>query len=213
MKHENQEIIYVFTNQSFPDWVKIGRCSNVDDRLKSLSNNTAVPLPFECFYACTVNNGLQVERQVHSIFYKERVSERREFFKIDPEKAVSVLQLVAINEVTPNNEQCFGEDEELAINKEISENNLFNFSEAEITLGSKIYFTRDPSIEVTVIDQHRVSHNGKDIDFTLLTRKILKGKFGKSRQIISTPRYWSYKGEMLVTRKHRITKERKVMKQ
>ena len=69
----SMEIVYVFTNLSFPDWVKIGRCKDLKARLKSLSQNTATPLPFRCFYACKVADAKKVEKQLHSVFAQYRV--------------------------------------------------------------------------------------------------------------------------------------------
>lgn len=205
MNKINQNIVYVLINPSFPDWVKIGRCSDLDKRLKSLSSNTAVPLPFECFYACEVDNGIKIEKKLHMIFHEARVSKHREFFKVDPEKVVAVMQLVAIKEVQPISATT-PDDEIHATRKEIVEHNLFNFVEAGISLGSEIYLTRDPNIKAIVIDQHRVSYDNEAYDFTELTKKLLKKHLNRDRQSISTPRYWSYDGEMLVSRKHRLEK-------
>lgn len=205
MKGSNQNIVYILINPSFPDWVKIGRCSDLDKRLKSLSNNTAVPLPFECFYACKVDNGGEIEKKLHMIFDETRVSKRREFFKVDPEKVVAIMQLVAIEEIQQTIITT-STDEIQATRKEIASHNTFNFVDAGISLGSEIYLTRDPRIIAVVIDQHRVSYNNEAYDFTDLTKKLLAEHLNRSRQSVSTPRYWSYDGEMLVARKHRLEK-------
>ncbi len=46
------EIVYVLTNPTMPGLIKIGRTTNLEQRVKSLSSDTGVPLPFEVFYAC-----------------------------------------------------------------------------------------------------------------------------------------------------------------
>ena len=204
----SQNIIYILTNQSFPDWIKIGRCSDLTKRIKSLSQNSAVPLPFDCYYACLVKNGEEIERKVHDIFSEQRVSKQREFFKADPEKVVQVLELVAIEQVRLENEQ--NEHEPLArlILEELKSQNYFNFIDAGIPLGAEIYLTRDASIKATVTDQQKVIYQSMKWDFTELTKHLLKSKFRSPYQKISTPRYWSYNGEMLVTLKHRKIKEK-----
>jgi len=53
----NKEIIYVLTNSAMEGYVKIGRTTNLDQRLSSL-DNTSVPLPFECVFAIEVEQGL-----------------------------------------------------------------------------------------------------------------------------------------------------------
>ena len=45
------EIVYLLTNPTMPDQVKIGRTSDLESRLRSLSTHSGVPVPFECFYA------------------------------------------------------------------------------------------------------------------------------------------------------------------
>ena len=54
-------IIYILTNQAHPDYIKIGKTSNLEQRLKSL-DTTGVPLPFECYYAVEVDDMSRVEK-------------------------------------------------------------------------------------------------------------------------------------------------------
>ena len=44
------KIVYILTNQSRPDTIKIRITDNLERRMKEL-DNTSTPLPFECFYA------------------------------------------------------------------------------------------------------------------------------------------------------------------
>ena len=62
-----QEIIYILINEAMPGYVKIGKTNNLEQRIRSL-DTTGVPLPFECFYACTVTDSAFVERQLHDSF-------------------------------------------------------------------------------------------------------------------------------------------------
>ena len=96
---------------------------------------------------------------------------------------------------------------ELAL-QELQSQNYFNFIEAGVPLGAEIYLTRDESVRAKVLDQHKVTYEGKAWDFTELTKHIVKSKLNSPHQKISTPRYWSYEGEMLVSLKHRLSKER-----
>ena len=56
--------VYILTNESMPDIVKIGITGNLSKRLKDL-DNTSTPLPFECFYAVEVEESLAIEKQLH----------------------------------------------------------------------------------------------------------------------------------------------------
>ena len=53
MSGGNDNIVYVLINEAMPGYVKIGRTSNVTQRLNNL-DWTNIPLPFECFYAARV---------------------------------------------------------------------------------------------------------------------------------------------------------------
>lgn len=62
-------IIYILTNEAMPGYVKIGKTTTgLEQRVNELSRSTSVPLPFTCFYACTVNDCHFVEKQLHEAF-------------------------------------------------------------------------------------------------------------------------------------------------
>lgn len=198
----NQQIVYILTNPCFPDWIKIGRCTNLEKRLKNLSSNTAIPLPFEVFYACTVEDSKVVESKLFHIFSKDRITPSREFFCSDPEQVVKVLDLFKITEVVVESEHRTQDDlragEIIILNE-----SKFLFSSAGISLGSTIYMTRKPEIVATVVDQHAVVYDEKKWDFTELTKFLIQSKFKHKSLKISAPRYWSHAGEMLVALKDR----------
>ena len=92
--------VYVLTNPAMPNMVKIGKTTrDVELRLADLYS-TGVPLPFECEYAAKVNNVDKTEKAFPA-FEPSRVNPRREFFNINPEQAIAVLELMAIEDVTP----------------------------------------------------------------------------------------------------------------
>lgn len=63
-KKDNKiEYVYVLTNPAMPEYVKVGRTNNIERRIKDLSKDTSVPLPFECYaYLCVYGGG---ERLLH----------------------------------------------------------------------------------------------------------------------------------------------------
>jgi len=56
---------------------------------------------FECYYAAEVDDMNRVEKLLHQLFSEHRVNPKREFFRIDPEKAVLALSIGKFKEVTP----------------------------------------------------------------------------------------------------------------
>ena len=94
-------IVYILTNPAMPGIVKIGKTTReMDARLNELYS-TGVPLPFECAYAAWVGDETQVERAFHQAFGPYRVNPKREFFNIEPEQAIALLELMAQEDLTP----------------------------------------------------------------------------------------------------------------
>ena len=194
-------IVYIFANPSFPDFIKIGRCEDVGQRLKSLSSNSALPLPFECVFACNVNDPKVVEQTLHKAFDQQRVNPRREFFRMSPEPVIALLQLVSQGEVTVPSvaDDDSQENDRLFLEKLYGE---FTFDQASVELGSRIIFSHDDFINCVVIGRNEVELNGSPCSLTEATKMALK-KVGKDPKIkLSPARYWLYNGELLAHRKH-----------
>lgn len=192
------EIIYILTNEAMPGYVKIGKTSNLNQRLKSLYR-TQVPLPFEVFYACTVENSTEVERWLFDIFKDRRVSEEREFFEISPERVAIALRARAIKEVTPKETYTESEEDRVALAKAQTRRSVFNFKMVDIPVGAELSFSNDENIKVKVVDNRRVDYNGEITYLAPLTQKLL----GYSRLVQGAP-YWKYDGETLDERRRRM---------
>lgn len=193
-------IVYVLANPSFPDFVKIGRCKDIDQRLASLSSNTALPLPFECVFACNVDDSKTVEKTLHRTFREYRVNPRREFFRMSPEPVIELLQLLSKGEVEPsNNKLASPSSDEKFLEDLYSE---FTFDQASVPLGSKIVFARLDSITCFVTGRNGVEFEGTQHSLTEATRVAL-ARVGKDPKIkLSPARYWLFEGEVLAHRKH-----------
>ena len=48
-KSEKTGVIYIFTNPSFPEYVKIGYADDAKERLKTLNSSSAVPFAFRAY--------------------------------------------------------------------------------------------------------------------------------------------------------------------
>ena len=85
-------IVYILTNESMSDIIKIGITDNLSRRLREL-DNTSTPLPFECFYAVEVDDARTIESLLHEAFDDKRIRQNREFFNCTPEQAKSALKI------------------------------------------------------------------------------------------------------------------------
>ena len=101
------EIVYIFTNPAMPGYIKIGKTfqGDVAKRLKDLSNPTGIPVPFQCAYAAVVKNATSVEATLHSAFACDRVNPKREFFKTEPQRIITLLKEMQISDATPETQK------------------------------------------------------------------------------------------------------------
>ena len=207
--------IYIFTNPSFKEYVKIGFAKDVKQRLTELNRSTAVPFAFRVFATYEVDSDLS-DKKLHSILDKlnpelrsvEEINGKkrvREFYAMTPEDAYNILEAIAeINGYCHRLKKWKASaseknDEKLAqtISDEHKERlSPFTFSKCNITIGDKIEFYYANSDKngtlFTVIDDKHVEHNGQSWTLTALA-KYLTGITGS----IAGPRYFKYKGNWL----------------
>ena len=191
------EIVYVLINEAMPGYVKIGRTTNLEQRIRSL-DMTGVPLPFECFHACTVRDSLFVERQLHSTFADSRVRINREFFEISPDRAVAALKLAEIEDVTPKKDFVESDDDQDALNKARTRKSAFNFKMVEIPAGADLTFINNQAVVAKVIDNKTVLFNGEVMSLSGAAQKVLDVDYPAQGPI-----YWKYEGETLDERRKR----------
>jgi len=198
------ETVYILTNQSMPNLIKIGYTSRDDlnERIKELYS-TGVPTPFECYYACQVEDGKRIEQILHILFKEDRVNNKREFFTTQPEKVEIALSLINPINVTPNLYEYLSTEESETIetnNRKRSAN--FTFSSVDIPIGSTLYFSYNLDITCIVYSDNTVMYNGEILTLTeaarntgLISYKSLQG-----------PRFWLFDDESLVSRRKRFEK-------
>ena len=199
MSNPQKGLVYVLSNPAMPGLVKIGQTTNeITSRMNEL-NTTGVPLPFECLFACEVDDCKVVENALHKAFYPNRINPRREFFEIDPDQAIAILRLFAKKDVTPAITAEINKSVSTA-EKEASENYKkrrppLNFAEMGVPIGAKLVFTYgETSAEVFVSSDRKVKTTESDEEKSLsqVTREILDMDYN-----IQPTRYWSYEGKSL----------------
>ena len=214
--------IYILTNPSFPQYVKIGYATDVKQRLDELNRSTAVPFAFRVYATYEVDSALS-DKKLHSILDRlnpdlrstEEIDGKkriREFYAMTPEDAYSILEAIAeINGYSHRLKKWKAtaaeqKDEELAqeINEQHQERlSPFRFSLCNITAGEPIEFCcvgNEHSGETcTVYDDKHVKYNGEIWSLTALVKHLLDTK-----QSVAGPRYFKYKGEWLNDIRHRL---------
>lgn len=195
---ETNEIVYVLTNAAMPGLVKIGKTTQKDVALRMRQlYTTGVPIQFDCEYACLVHDCTQVEKALHDAFGDVRLTPKREFFSIKPERIISILKLLSTQDVTPQVEEYLEENislEEKKSTEKFKSNRRppLNFSEMNIPIGALLLF-KDNETEVIVSDEKKVMFNGSDCSLTQVTKELLDLSYA----IQPTP-HWTYEGKKLI---------------
>jgi hypothetical protein len=188
-------IVYILVNEAMPGYIKIGKTTtSVEQRVLELSRSTSVPLPFECYYAARVADVNKVERAFHDAFSDHRKNPKREFFILAPERAVAILRLLALEEVTPSRDVGVESKEDAAAIEDARKKRAaFNFKMVDIPAGAELKFVRDENIVCIVApDQKHVTFKGRDMSTSEAAAEALGSKWWPQG-----PAYWTYDGEIL----------------
>lgn len=192
------QIVYILTNESMPGYIKIGMTQGtVEKRISELSRRTAVPLPFEVYYAAVVEDAAKEEKWLHNIFGDRRVRDGKEFFSMNPEYAALALKRVAIEEVII--ETQFTPEQESEVEKAKERRSKFHFAHFGIPLGAELAFTRDPNKKAIVMENDKIMIDGKVGSMSTFARDLLGYK-----RIPQGTLYFKYEDEILDDRRRRL---------
>ena len=223
---ETKGVIYILTNPSFPEYVKIGYADDIQKRLKQLNRSECVPFAFRVYATYEVTDRLS-DIQIHNIIDslnpnlrsietfegKKRV---REFYAMTKEDAYKLLEGIAkINGLTKNLKlhtptQSEVTDTETAneVKEEIIERRSpFSFFACGIKTGEKIVYKNDASIVCTVSGDRTINYNGEITSVSALAQKLL----GFNHPVQGTL-HFTYTGEVLADLRARLEDEGKYIK-
>ena len=216
-------VIYILTNPSFPEYVKIGYADDIDKRLQQLNRSECIPFAFRVYATYEVNSRLS-DLKIHSIIDKLNPNLRsienfngkqrvREFYAMSPEDAYSILEAIAeihgcadkLKRITMNEAQKQAEETAQEIDAEHKERQSpFRFSMCNIQPGEEIEYCDNPGIRCTVVDDKTVSYQGQTYSLSALAQLLTGSKYS-----LAGPRYFKYKGEWLNNIRHRMEKPTK----
>jgi hypothetical protein len=94
---EGKNWVYVLSNPSMPDIVKIGYTKlDPQERSNQIGRGTGIPQEFYVEWAYKCFNGEEIEREVHKYLKKQRVNTNKEFFRVSVGEAKRVIMLVGV---------------------------------------------------------------------------------------------------------------------
>lgn len=215
-KEKKTGVIYILTNPSFPDYVKIGYAHNIETRLKQLNRSETIPFAFRVYAVYKVDSAL-TDKELHKLIDKlnpdlrtietfdgkERV---KEFYAMSAEDAYGLLECIAkisgtldrLQRLTPEGHEIL--DEQIANEvRETARRGPFRFSECNIPVGSEIAFIEDETVKATVVDDRHIEYAGETTSVSALAQK-LKG----FEHPVQGTLWFTYQGERLTDLRDRL---------
>ena len=201
-------VIYIMTNPSFPQYVKIGFASNLEKRLKQLNRSETIPYAFRVYAvydAVTILSDLILHNLIDQLNPDLRVIETfdgkkrtREFYEMSPEQAYGILTSIAKLSGTESRLRRMkpeGHEVEDIKKAEEAEKDYrrgpFTFSSIGVNPGEEIVFVSDPSITATVVDDKHIRIGETVTSLSGAAKSILH------KNALQGPKYWTYKGKIL----------------
>lgn len=190
------DVIYVLINQAMPGLVKIGLTAGpVDKRMREL-DSTGIPLPFECFAAWEVKNAAAAEKALHLAFGDHRLRDRREFFRISPDKPTALLKVFGTRNVTPTSDVVEDEEDVRALEKARARRPNFTFDMVGIPVDAELNSVFDDDITCRVASGNAVIFRGEQMSLSQ-SALIIARETGRDWKTLAGPDYWKFEDETL----------------
>ena len=211
--------IYILTNPSFPDYVKIGYADDVKSRVNQLNRTECTPYAFRIYATYEVDsrlNDLKLHKMIDKlnpdlrsrdeIDGKKRV---REFYSLSAEDAYGIFEAMAeIHGTTDKLEKWKAsatdiKQEQAAQSIARQKKEKFEFSKLGIPIGAELEYIHDRSIKVIVADEKRkVYYNDEEWSLSSLARVLLQ-----RNGTVQGTLHFSYNGETIADLRDRLEAE------
>lgn len=216
---ETKGVIYILTNPSFSEYVKIGYADDVKVRVAQLNRSECTPFAFRIYATLKVPSRL-ADKNVHALIDKLQPELRskdnvngkirvREFFALTPDAAYEILSLIGgIYGETPvkwNITPVEAQEEHTAIEVNVAQEKRspFSFYKCGIKSGEYIQYIFDTTVNCKVTGDREIEYKGKKTSVSALAQKLL------GKKTVQGTLYFSYKGESLSALRKRLEDEGK----
>lgn len=189
---DQKGVIYILTNPSFPDYVKIGYADDVEKRLKELNRSECIPFAFRLYAYYKVPRRLS-DMKLHEMIDKlnpnlrsidefDGKTRKREFYNMSPADAYSILETIA--QITgledclvlkePSAKQIKDEEEAEEIRtKRTSLPKLdWMIEQGVVSVGDKICVISYPNEVATIVDGKHVEYKGETMSMNVFGCKV-----------------------------------------
>lgn len=208
-------VIYILTNPSFPEYVKIGYADDINTRLRQLNRSECIPFAFRVYATYEVDERLKdlrvhemIDRinpnlrSIETVDGKKRV---REFYIMSPEDAYLIFKTIAeisgqmdrLHLYEMNEEQRAAEETAQEVEEESRERKTpFSFDMVGINPGDKVVFScrgnAHSGKEFEVFDNKNILDDGKPRSLSAVATELTCSKHG-----VAGPMYFKFGGKWL----------------
>lgn len=189
---DKQGFIYILTNPSFPQYVKIGYTKNLEERLKEFNNSTCIPFAFRIYAYYETSEKLtdlilhdmidKLNPSLRSVDYFNGKKRKREFYAMDAQDAFSILECIA---QISNTEDCLHlvepsesdiKDDEEATEIRIKRTSLpkmdWLLKQEIVHVGDEIYVINHPDEVAIIVNSDKVNYKGEEMSFNQFGCKV-----------------------------------------
>lgn len=212
-------VIYILTNPSFKEYVKIGYATDIEKRLRQLNRSETIPFAFRVYATYDVETEL-TDKELHRLIDMlnpdlrtietfDGKTRTKEFYAMNPDEAYSLLECIAkisgtghrLKRMQPEGHEILDEQTAEAVQEEVRRG-PFRFSAVRIEPGAKVQFIDDPTIEAVVLDDRHVEYKGETTSLSALAKELKGYAFNPQG-----PTFFIYEGETLAARRNRMEEE------
>ena len=211
--------IYILTNPSFPDYVKIGYADDVESRVKQLNRSAATPYAFR-IYATYETEARLTDLSLHAMIDKLNPDLRsrdeidgkkrvREFYSMSAEDAYGIFEAMAEIHGTQDRLHKYAisksdaKQEAAAKSIAMQKRSKFEFAKLGIPVGAELEYIHDRSIKVVVVDDKRhVFYNGEEWTLSALAKVLLN-----RNSTVQGTLHFSYNGETISDLRDRLEED------
>lgn len=179
--------IYILTNPSFPQYVKIGYADDVEKRLQQLNRSECIPFAFRLYAFYKVETRLtdiklhslidKLNPNLRSIEYFKGKKREREFYAMTAQDAFEILETIAeINGlrenlvlVEPTKEEIDNEEvaDEIRTKRSVTQLPRMDWllDQGIVKIGDRIHVINHPEEIATIVDDSNVEYCGQIMSF------------------------------------------------
>lgn len=210
-KEKKKGVIYILTNPSFPEYVKIGYATDIEKRLAQLNRSECIPFAFRVYASYEVSTPLQ-DKELHSLIDRlnpelraidtfDGKTRTKEFYAMSAEDAYALLESIAklsgttekLQRLTPEGHEVLDEEIAAEIQEKVKEQKEpFSFFKCGISIGEEIVLEKQPEIVAKVIGDRKIEYQGKTYSLSSLAQQILQTPYP-----LQGPVHWCYCGKKL----------------